>query len=169
MSLRREGSRILALPNCLADATAPFLLDLERGRVGARLEGHVGCVLSARWVPGGRILTAGVDGTARLWEGSTGRLLRTYAGSPRFLADAVLASGVVVGGDADGILRFWDAAGGERLWTLPAHGSAMVGVHLDGTDLVTRGSTGEISRWRLPRSEAVLDACARHAPCGIVP
>jgi WD40 repeat protein/serine/threonine protein kinase len=169
MSLRREGSRIVALSNCLADAAAPFLLDLARGRVGARLEGHVGCVLSARWVPGGRILTAGVDGTARLWDGSTGRLLRTYRGSPRFLADAVLASGVVVGGDADGLLRFWDAAGGERLWTLPAHASAVVGVHLEGTDLVTRGSTGEISRWRLPQSEAVIGACARHPPCGIVP
>jgi len=72
-------------------------------------------------------------------------------------------------GDADGLLRFWDPATGAKLWTLPVHKSAVIGVHLEGTDIVTRGFTGEISRWQLPRSEAMIAACARHSPCGIVP
>jgi WD40 repeat protein len=169
MSLRREDTRVVALANCLANAAPPLLIDLERRRFVARLEGHVGCVLSARWTSGGRVLTAGVDGTARLWDGSTGRLLRTYNGGPQFLADAALMYGVVVGGGADGLLRFWDAASGARLWTLPAHKSAVTGVHLEGDDIVTRGLTGEVSRWRLPRSEAVIAACARSLPCAIVP
>jgi WD40 repeat protein len=109
-----------------------------------------------------------VDGTARSWDGSTGRLLRTYKGGPQFLADAALMSCVVVGGCADGLLRFWDAASGARLWTLPAHTSAVTGVHLEGDDIVTRGLTGEVSRWRLPRSEAVIAACAGSLPCAIV-
>jgi WD40 repeat protein len=112
----------------------------------ARLEGHRGQVFSARWVAGNRVLTAGADGTARMRDGSTGRLLQTYDGCPRFLADADLMSSVVVGGGADGLLLFWDAAGGERLWTLPAHKSAVIGVHVEGADVVTRGLTGEISR-----------------------
>jgi WD40 repeat protein len=122
-------------------------------------------VLSARWIAQGRIMTAGVDGTARVWDGTTGMLLQTYQGWPGFLADAILTSeGLVIGGDADGSLRFWDAASGAKLWTLPAHKSAVIGVHLEGVDIVTRGLAGDISRWRLPQSEAVIEACAHHPP-----
>jgi hypothetical protein len=76
--------------------------------------------------------------------------------------------GVVVAGDAAGLLWFWDAASGAKLWTLPAHKSIVIGVHLEGDDIVTRGFTGEVSRWQLPQSGAVIDACARHPPCAIV-
>lgn len=99
----------------------------------------------------------------------TGRLLQTYKGGPRVLGDATLLSDLVVGGDAGGLLRFWDPATGAKLWTLPVHKSAVIGVHLEGTDIVTRRFTGEISRWQLPRSEAMIAACARHSPCAIVP
>ena len=44
-----------------------------------------------------------------------------------------------------------------------------IGVHLEGDDIVTRGFTGEVFRWRLPQSGSVIDACARHPPCAIVP
>ena len=169
MSLQRAGARLVALPSHAGEAGPPLLIDLDAARVVARLEGHVGRVFSARWVPGDRVLTAGADGTARLWDGATGRLLQTYRGSPRFLGDAVLMSGMVIAGDADGLLRFWDAGSGARLWTLPAHKTAVLGVHVDGSDLVTRGFTGEIARWRLPNPEGVIDACGRLAPCAIVP
>jgi WD40 repeat protein len=169
MSLRRENTRLVGIPNCFASAAPPLLIDLERYRIDAQLVGHVGCVLSARWISGGRILTAGVDGTARLWDGLTGRPLQTYRGSPRFLADAVFMTGMVIAGDADGLLRFWDAESGARLWTLPAHKSAVLGVHIEGSDLVTRGFTGEIARWQLPNPDDAIAACGQHALCAIVP
>ncbi|TMQ05538.1 MAG: hypothetical protein E6J90_48725 [Deltaproteobacteria bacterium] len=164
MSLERGAARLVALPTFAGEVGPPLLIDLDARRIVSRLEGHVGRVFAARWVPGERVLTAGADGTARLWDGATGRLLQTYRGGPRVLGDAVLLSGMVIGGDADGLLRFWDAETGARLWTLPAHKSAVLGVHLEGTDIVTRGFTGEISRWQLPQSEAVIDACAHHPP-----
>jgi WD40 repeat protein len=77
--------------------------------------------------------------------------------------------GLVIGGDADGSLRFWDAASGAKLWTLPVHKSAVIGLHLEGVDIVTRGFGGEISRWTLPQPEAVMDACAHHPPCATIP
>jgi WD40 repeat protein/serine/threonine protein kinase len=169
MSLERAAARLVALPTHGVEAGPPLLIDLDAFRIVAPLEGHVGQVFSARWVPGNRVLTAGADGTARLWDGLTGRLLQTYKGGPRVLGDATLLSDLVVGGDADGLLRFWDPATGAKLWTLPVHKSAVIGVHLEGTDIVTRGFTGEISRWQLPRSEAMIAACARHSPCAIVP
>jgi WD40 repeat protein len=169
MSLHREGGRLVALLSYAGEAGPPLLVDLGHPHVVARLDGHVGWVYSARWVPGARVLTAGADGTARLWDGITGRLLRTFRGPSRYLADAALTpDGLVVAGDADGFLRFWDAATGDKLWTLAAHKSAVSSVHVEGADIVTRGLTGEITRWRLPEASAAIDACSRHSLCAIV-
>jgi WD40 repeat protein len=160
---------MVALPSYTGNAASPLIIDLEQYRVIAQLDGHVGYVLSARWADGARIVTAGADGTARLWDGATGQSLRVYRGSSRFLADVTLSSGMVIAGDADGLLRFWDAATGTRLWTLPAHKSAVLGVHLEDGDILTRGFSGEISRWRLRHPAYVIDACDHHVLCGIVP
>jgi len=170
MSLRHEGSLLVALPSYLAAASPPLVVDVAHPRIVARLEGHTGQVVSARWTSQGRIITAGKDGTARVWDGSTGTLLQTYQGWSGLLTDAVLTSdGLVIGGDADGSLRFWDAASGVKLWTLPAHKSAVIGVHLEGVDIVTRGFAGEVSRWTLPPSRGVMKACAHHLPCATIP
>jgi serine/threonine protein kinase/WD40 repeat protein len=84
MSLRINGTLLVTVPICPGSAAPPVLLDLESYRIIAQLAGHVGQVLSARWVAGGRILTAGGDGTARLWDGATGQLRQVYRGSSRF-------------------------------------------------------------------------------------
>jgi WD40 repeat protein len=166
MSLRREGARLVALPSYLAPATPPLVVDVDRPRVVAWLAGHTGRVFSARWIAQGHIITAGADGTARVWNAATGTLLQTYQGGPGLLADAIRTpEGLVLGGDADGSLRFWDAASGAELWTLPVHKSSVIGVHLEGGDIVTRGLAGEISRWTLPPSGAVIAACDAHPPC----
>jgi hypothetical protein len=36
------------------------------------------------------------------------------------------------------------------LWSLQAHRAAVVGVHFDGTSIVTRSLRGEVARWELP-------------------
>jgi WD40 repeat protein/serine/threonine protein kinase len=160
MSLRPDGSRLVAIPRFTGNATPPLLVDLERYRITAELKGHIGRVFSARWMPDGQILTASADGTARLWNGSTGQPTQSFQGSSRFLFDATLTSdGLLVAGGADGLLRFWDAASGRLLWMLPAHKSWIVGVHLEGNDIVTRGYTGEVSRWTLPSPHEVIQAC----------
>jgi hypothetical protein len=71
-------------------------------------------------------------------------------------------------GGVDGLLRFWDAASGRLLWALQAHKSQLIGVHVEGRDIVTRGFGGELSRWTLPRSEQVIEACGDHERCAIV-
>ena len=167
-SLRIDGPRLVGVPYTTTAVPAP-LVDLERYRVVARLEGQVGQLLSARWVAAGQILTASTGGTAQLWDGSTGQLLQTYRGGSRFLADAtLLANGLVVGGGADGLLRFWDKDNGSLLWALSAHTSAIYGVHAEGADIVTRGMTGELAHWRLPDPGQVIQACRDHERCAIV-
>jgi WD40 repeat protein len=171
MSLRLDGTRLVAMPlvPVAADVAPPLLLDIERYRVIAQLEGHVGRVFSARWVAGHQILTAGADGTARLWDGSTGQLRQTYRGGSRLLADATLSpDGLVIAGGIDGLLRFWDVASEHLLWTLPAHKSQIIGIHIEGRDIVTRGFSGDLSRWTLPSSEKVIEACDGQARCAIM-
>ncbi len=172
MSLRIDGTRLVTVPivPITADTAPPLLLDAEHYRVIAQLEGHVGRVFSARWVAGNQILTASADGTVRLWDGSAGQLRQIYHGGSRFLADATLTpDGWVIAGGADGLLRFWEASTGRPLWALQAHASQIIGIHVEGRDIVTRGFTGEVSRWTLPRSDQVIEACGDQKRCATMP
>lgn len=143
------GNRLVGVPEKSA-TTPPVLWDLTSYQAVAQLKGHVGRVFGARWVAGDRVLTAGGDGAARMWD-SAGAKLVEYNGSTRFLADAALSpeGNFVVGGGADGRLRFWDAVTGRSLWTTPAHIGAVVSIRYEGEDIVTRGVGGDVSRWRL--------------------
>lgn len=52
------------------------------------------------------------------------------------------------------------------LWALQAHRSWVTGVHFEGRDIVTRGLTGELSRWQLPAlpSPSSIDDLLRCLP-----
>ncbi|HSR98371.1 MAG TPA: hypothetical protein VLM79_15040 [Kofleriaceae bacterium] len=48
------------------------------------------------------------------------------------------------------MLRFWDTVTGRMIWAFRAHRFGLAGIHFEGNDIVTRGFTGEISKWRIP-------------------
>jgi len=153
-----DGLRLITVAS-YRDKTAPMLWDLLHYQRIAQLDGHVGPVFAARFVRvGHEILTTGGDGAARLWDGATGRLLHTYRGSKRFLADATIDPDglMVVAAGGDGMLRFWDVSNERPLWTLEAHKSHVIGVHFEGADIVTRGFGGDVSRWTLPNPEGTI-------------
>ncbi len=155
-----DGLRLVTIPSYTGKPVPPLLWDLERYRLVTPLEGHVGQVFSARYVDGGHdIITVGADGAARLWNGKTGRLLNTYRSTSLFLADAVVASDgtMVIAGGSDGLLWFWDHSTARPLWTLQAHSSDLVGIHLEDDAMVTRGFAGDVSRWTLPKPEQVIE------------
>ena len=125
-------------------------------------------MFSARFVKDGReILTTGGDGTARLWDASTGQHRKTYRGGSRFLADAALApdGSVVVAGGGDGLLHFWDVVSGRQIWTLRAHKSHVLGIHFETENLITRGFAGDIARWTLPTASQMIEACSGTIEC----
>jgi WD40 repeat protein len=156
-----DGSRLVTV-STRSKQVPPALWDLDQRRLVAQLDGHVGRVFAARFVAGGReILTAGADGTARLWDSTTGSPRLSFLGDSHFLADATLApdGSVVVGASSDGFLRFWDASSGRPLWMMQAHKSYVVGVHFEGGDIVTRAFAGDVSRWTLPDSNRIIEAC----------
>ncbi len=162
--------RLITVPSFMNKAASPELWDLERYRLMSQLEGQGhGAVYSARFVAGDQIVTACGDGAARLWDG-TGQLRQTYRGGSIFLVDVTLSpdGSMIVAGGGDGLLRFWDAASERPLWTMPAHKTPLVGIRVEDDDIVTRGFSGDIARWRLPKPEQVIEACGDRERCAIV-
>jgi WD40 repeat protein/serine/threonine protein kinase len=152
-----DSRRLITLATSeLANASQPVLWDLEHVRRIRSLDSLQAQVPSAHFVRSKQgdweILTVGNDGTARLWDGMTGEPLpKKYPGSTRYLVDAALSPDgtMLVTAGGDGWLRFWDVDSARIIWTLHAHNTRIEGVRFDGTDIVTRSSWGEISRWRL--------------------
>ena len=171
LRMSSDSRRLITVSSFMDKADSPQLWDLERFRPIAQLESQEQeQVYSARFVAGDQIATACSDGAARIWDGATGQFRHVYRGGSRFLADATLSpdGSMVVAGDGDGLLRFWDTASGRPLWTMLAHKSHLVGVRVEGDDIVTRGFSGDISRWTLPKPEQVIEACGGRDRCGIV-
>jgi WD40 repeat protein/serine/threonine protein kinase len=164
-----DSRRLVTVPSFMGKAAPPDLWDLEHYQPIAQLDDQAQ-VFSARFVAGGQIVTACGDGAARLWDGATGKLRQTYRGGSRFLVDVTLSpdGSMIVAGGGDGLLRFWDAASGRPLWTMPAHKSHLVGIRVEADDIITRGFSGDISRWTLPKSKQVIEACSDHERCAIV-
>ncbi|MBT8420781.1 MAG: WD40 repeat domain-containing protein, partial [Gammaproteobacteria bacterium] len=89
------------------------------------LRGHADSVHRMALSPDGRILASpSRDGTARLWEWDSGRLLQTLQHWGNVVCVAwspdrtLLASG---GGYNDGKVTLWEAGTGEKIRTLGAH------------------------------------------------
>jgi mitogen-activated protein kinase organizer 1 len=93
----------------------------------AKLEAgeNTGAVLSIRWAPNGRhALSASKDGTVRLWNPSSGLLVRTFRASAREARDASTEpSGKrLIVASADTQLPLVDVASGNVLRKLRGHG-----------------------------------------------
>jgi WD40 repeat protein/serine/threonine protein kinase len=163
LRLSPDGIRLLAIPWYTGKAGSPRLWDLVHYQLIAQLEGHTVGVFSARFTPSG-VVTVGGDGVAQRWERDTGRLLQTYRSTSLFLADAVIdpERSMLIASGSDGLLWFWDLATGRPLWTLRAHRSHIIGIHFEGSALVTRGFGGEVARWTLPSPERVIEAMEVH-------
>jgi WD40 repeat protein len=60
--------------------TIAWVWDLHRRRIATTLEGHAGVIHQATFAPDGeRVATCSDDGTVRVWESRTGRLLQVFS------------------------------------------------------------------------------------------
>jgi len=132
------GARFLRLRNAVARESPALIRELvgHRGAVNA-------CVVTA---DGQRVISAGDDGTLKVWNLENGRVIATLVGHASWVsACAVTADGrVVVSASGDRRLKVWNLDSGRALATLegqvyPVNACA---VTADGQRLVSASADG---------------------------
>ena len=87
-------------------------------------QGHTGSVVGVERLRNGNILSYSRDGTLRLWDSKTGKLLHTLSGHKKKVDGVtILPSGNILSYSSDGTLCLWpqENEGREQIhgkWTL---------------------------------------------------
>lgn len=146
-SFSPDGRRLLMLGPTRADP-APRVVDVRSGQALLRLEGEP--FASSAFSPDGtRIITARDD--IRIWDGGTGRLLRTID------AHGIWINMVQVSSDGQRVLsagydktaRVWDVRSGRLLLTLAGHLANVNTARFspDGTRILTASDDQTVRLW----------------------
>ena len=115
------------------------------------LHGRARFVSSAFSPDGSRVVSANLDGTARIWDVRDGQTLHVLLGHGGAVYSAVFSpdGARIVTASEDETARIWDADNGKNLHVLRGHNGAVDDADFspDGTRIVTAGEDGTARIW----------------------
>jgi hypothetical protein len=170
---RAEFSADGGLGVAAAGADAVVFSTRARGPVAeldvvSRLTGHSEPVVTAVFGDGGtKVVTASIDGTARIWDARSGKMLHrltTLSGAPVVTASFNVAGDRVVTASEDGTARIWstrDIGRGRHALRVLRHDGPVYGASFNrsGTEVVTAAAGGRVRVWSVAEGKvlAVLE------------
>lgn len=132
------------------------IFDPQNGALRVRLDGqHSNAIGYAAFSDDGRTLvTTSVDGSARLWEARTGRLLHSLGNDGGIIANAAFSHDGrrLITGAENRVATLWDVATGKRLTVLPGplKSGAITGwFSADDKSAITLSDDTTLRRWNI--------------------
>ncbi|BBN12485.1 protein MpSCD [Marchantia polymorpha subsp. ruderalis] len=136
-----------------SDDQTVLVWDKNGGQLQEELKGHENRVNCVRMLSGERVLTAGYDGTARMWDVRTDQCVATVGqhSSAILCMDYEDSTGHLAAAGMDGEISCWDIRAGKQMHKLIGHTSWIRSLRKVG-DVIISGSDDWTARmWSVSR------------------
>ena len=133
-----------------------------------QFKGHFDEIFSLTFSPDGQtFISVSKDNTSKIWDTSTGELLRTFtgaSGSIRFVAIGADNNTMIIGSDDKNIIKLWDSSTGKLLHQFKGHADLVTSVAIspNGQTLVSGSWDKTIKLWELA-TEKLLHTFTGHS------